>query len=325
MRINQNINLSFMRGIGLMKSNSCFSTSLKFIISALIIITIAAGCKMQEVVGCWASGPIKIDGQRSEWTKIPATYFEDQDVAIGLCNDNDYLYLFFSFNNQTWARAIQSTGLTLWLDGEAKKNKDLGICYKGGPTPDKMGMGDRPNMPEGREQNEDMPDDFAEKMKERQEEQEQLSKIITVINNKIDREDIIPSEGPDGPAVAFNLSKDIYTYEFRLPLAGGGLGQYGFGANQGEFVSIGAEWGEMEMGDGNRPEGMGGGRSGGGPGGGGGMPGGCGGGRGGGGPGGGEPGGGMQQSEKQEFWIKTQLVVPPGLQEQEAITTENGK
>jgi hypothetical protein len=284
-----------------MNRKSIFSIGVKFFIPAIIIIAFAAGCKTQKVDGFWTSAPITIDGQRDEWSNIPATYFEDQDVAIGLCNDNDNLYLFFSFKNQMWARAIETTGLTLWLDGEAKKNQTLGIQYKGGPPPEQMRKyGDSR-----------MPDEFAERSRERKEQQEENSKRITILNKKKESVDVIPSVGPKGPAVAFGLANDIYTYEFRLPLASG-LGQYGFGAAPGEFVSIGAEWGEMNMGKGERkrPAGMEGG--GGMPGdggfpGGGGMP-------GGGMPGGG-PGGNRQKPEKQELWLRTQLAVPLGTSE----------
>jgi hypothetical protein len=297
-----------------MNQKSFLSVGPKYFIPAIIIIALAAGCKMQQIDSVWTSGPIKIDGQRDEWTKMPATYFDDQDVAIGMCNDSVDLYLFFSFKNQMWARAIESTGLTLWLDGTGKKNKKLGIQYKGGPVPEQTR---RNNNDESK-----MPEEFAEKRKEMQEQREANSKKITILNKKGESTDVIPSVGTKGPAVAYGLTNDIYTYEFRLPLAGG-LGQYGFGADPGQIVSIGAEWGEMEMGGGDRkrPEGMEGGGmppgGGGGmpPGGGVGMPPGGGGGMPGGGRPGGGPGGGGQQSEKQELWIKTQLAVPLGTTE----------
>ncbi len=302
-----------------MNQKSILSVGLEFFIPAIIIIALAAGCKTQPIDSVWTSGPIKIDGQRDEWTKMPATYFEDQDVAIGMCNDSVDLYLFFSFKNQMWARAIESTGLTLWLDGTGKKNKKLGIQYKGGPAPEQM----RRN---GNDESK-MPEEFVEKRKEMREQREANSKKITILNKKRESTDVIPSIGPKGPSVAYGLANDIYTYEFRLPLAGG-LGEYGFGAGPGQIVSIGAEWGEMGMGAGDRkrPEGMegGGGFPGGGgmpPGGGGGMPGDGGGGMRGGGGHGGRPGGGRQQSEKQELWIKTQLAMPLGTSEPSSGST----
>ncbi len=265
---------------------------------AIFMISFLAGCKTQEIEGHWISESIQIDGQRTEWNNIPATYFEDYDIAIGLCNDSDNFYFFFSFRNPMWAHAIRTTGLTLWLDGGGKKKKDLGIRYIG-----------RPSLEELRKNSGfDMPDKFAERLKERDDRREENPNQITILDKKNDREEILAAAAPEGPAVGFASSKDIYTYEFRLPLAESGLGQYGFGANPGETVCIGAEWGEGEfdMGERQRPGGMGGGI----PGGGGrGMPGG-GGGRGGGGFG--RHGGTRPQfPEKQEIWIKTRLAIPP--------------
>jgi hypothetical protein len=111
---------------------------------------------------------------------------------------------------------------------------------------------------------------------------------------------------------------DIYTYEFRLPLTDGNLSRYGLGANPGGIVCIGAEWGDIDMGERKRPDGTGsmgmrGGRGGGG----------------GGGKGGGlgRPGGGHRQPpEKQEIWIKTQLAAHPEKSEHtEQVSSESGR
>ncbi len=280
-----------------MSHKSIFPGGVIILITTIFVISAMTGCKTQKIAGHWISEPIQIDGQRADWTNIPANYFEDQDIAVGLCNDSENLYLFFSFKNPMWARAIESTGLTLWLDGTAKKKKNLGIRYKGGPPPEELRKNSGFNMPE----------DVAERMKERDEQQKDSSSQITILDNINYREETLPSSTPAGPAVAFSTSKDIYTYEFRLPLAESGYGQYGFGANPGKFVCIGAEWGEFNMGERYRREGMGGGRPGGGgfPGEGS-FPGGYGG-------GGFERPAGMQRQrpEKQEIWIKTQLAVPP--------------
>lgn len=98
-----------------------------------------------------------------------------------------------------------------------------------------------------------------------------------------------------------------------MPLKKGDVSQYGIGAQPGQAIFLGLEWGGVSRGDRQRtmPE-RGGGRGGGGRGG----------GMGGGPPGGGRggaggdwvdrPGGGSrpQAAEKQELWVKTKLALP---------------
>ena len=106
---------------------------------ALLLLTLAcstvlAGCKAFEVQTNWSAAPVQVDGETTEWSSIPTTYFEDIGVQLGLCNDSENLYILFRFGNQTWARAIRMGGVTLWLDNSGKKKKDFGIRYTGGPS-----------------------------------------------------------------------------------------------------------------------------------------------------------------------------------------------
>ncbi|MEW5925372.1 MAG: hypothetical protein AB1746_15430 [Candidatus Zixiibacteriota bacterium] len=276
------------------------------LIGLLIIVPwILPGCKGQEVECAWMANPTVIDGQRNDWKDMPFTYFEDEDVVLGLSNDNDNLYVFFSFKNAQWARMIQMSGITLWFDGKGKKNKNWGLRYRGGPK-----MPERQDKTDDRMR--DMPDDMMDKSRQNPMEN---GAPFAIISKTRDQEYIIDTSGSDGPAVSSAVTNGIYTYEFRIPIRVSGNELYNFSAAPGQIVGIGSEWGGMPEGM-SRPEG--GGRpggveppDGGFPGGGGGFPGG--GGGMGGGPGGGPPGGGreMPSMEKQEIWVKTVLAEAP--------------
>jgi hypothetical protein len=275
---------------------------------ALLFLTLAglillAGCGTQEVQTYWSAEPVKVDGEITEWPSGSTVYFEDSGVQLGLRNDNQNLYILFRFNNQAWARAIHMGGVTLWLDNSGKKKKDFGIRYTGGAPlfglqmPGASGEGG-----------------FREAMTPEQ--QQRLLNMaqdtvgqITIIDKKSDREITLRADDSGGPAFCFASPQGIYTYEFSIPLQKNDVFAYGIGVQPGQALSLGLEWGGMSKEDRQKMrERMGGGRGGGPPGGmGGGQPGGMGGGR----EGGSRGGHGMQASEKQELWVKTQLASPP--------------
>lgn len=267
------------------RQKAYFCRNIIFIGLIILLPGILAGCKSQRV-GCpWTAHPMAIDGQRTDWNDVPFTYFEDQDVVLGLSNDDDNLYVFFSFKNPQWARTIQMSGITLWIDGAGKKNKEWGLRYRGGP---------------------EMPGDSRERFQDKSME---MGAPFAIISKIKDQEYIVDTSGADGPAVSASISNDIYTYEFRIPIMSSDNDLYKSAATPGQIIGIGSEWGAMPE-KRKRPEG---GR----PGGGDGFPGGSGGGIGGGRPGGGMGGGplgggrGMQMPEKQEIWVKAALAEAP--------------
>jgi hypothetical protein len=265
----------------------------------LVGLILSMTCKTQKVQTQWSAEPVKVDGEMTEWPSGSTVYFEDSGVQLGLRNDNQNLYILFRFSNQAWERAIRRGGLTLWWDNSGKKKKDFGIRYAGGPSFPEMQRGEMSNRggfwdsltPEQKQRITDM--------------QTASANQIIVINKKSNQEIAISADGSSGPAVSFGSPQGTYTYEFSIPLQKSDVSRYGIGAQPGQTISLGLEWGGSNGRDRNRmmPEGGG---MGGGPPGGGGMP-----------PGGGHPHGGgrggfgMQASEKQEIWVKTQLASPP--------------
>jgi hypothetical protein len=276
-----------------------------FSATALLLLTLGGtilllSCKKTEVQSQWSAEPVKVDGEMTEWPSGSTVYFEDSGVQLGLRNDSQNLYILFRFGNQTWARAIRRGGLTLWLDNSGKKKKDFGIRYAGGPSPSEMQKGEMSNRggfldsltPEQQQRLIDMQTDAAHK--------------VIVINKKSDQDITISADGSSGPAVSFGSPEDIYTYEFSLPLQKSDVSHYGIGAQPGQTICLGLEWGGISDSDRQRRMHEGGGMGGGmPPSGEGGMP------PGGGPPGGGRGGPGMQTPEKQEIWVKTQLASPP--------------
>jgi hypothetical protein len=275
---------------------------------ALILLTLAdlillAGCGTQEVQTYWSTEAVKIDGEMTEWPSGSTVYFEDSGVQLGLRNDSQNLYILFRFSNQAWAQSIRMGGVTMWLDNSGKKKKDFGIRYAGGPLLPDMQRSETTDR-----------GGFRESLTPEQQErflemQKATADQITLIDKKNNQEKSVRADGSEGPAVCFASPQGTYTYEFSIPLNKGDVFGCGIGAEPGQIICLGLEWGGMGEGD---RKGMGGGGPGGlggaPPGGmGAGPPGGMGGGRGGGPPGGSD----RQQSEEQELWVKTRLASPP--------------
>lgn len=272
----------------------------------LFLLTLAgsillAGCKTQEMQTDWSAVPVQVDGEMTGWDGMTVTYFEDIGVQLGLCNDSENLYILFRFSDQTWARAIRMGGVTLWLDNSGKKKKDFGIRYTGGPSLSEL-QKMRPSSEGG----------FWESLTPEQQQrladmQAATADQITIIDKKSDQKITLPANGSRGPAVSFASPQGIYTYEFSIPLQKSDVFAYAIGAQPGQTICLGLEWGGISMSDRQRMrQEMGGGMRGGG--GGGGMGGGR---RGGGGRGGSRGGSRIQPPEKQELWVKTLLASPP--------------
>jgi hypothetical protein len=271
------------------------STKMVFLL-ALMIFTLVVACKTQEVQTRWSPGPVKVDGEMDEWASGSTVYFEDLGVQLGLSNDSQNLYVLFRFSNHAWARAIRMGGLTLWLDNSGKKKKDLGISYTGGPS-----MLDLPMQ--GSSSRGGFREAMTPEMQQRLAEMEQNpAGQITLIHKKGSQEITLRPDGSGGPAAGFASPRGIYTYEFSIPLEKGDVFDCAIGAEPGQTISLGFEWGGMSKEDRQKMmERMGGGM--GSP-----PPGSMSGGRGG---MGGRPGGPrMRSAEKQELWVKTQLALP---------------
>lgn len=256
--------------------------------------TLLTGCNTQEVQTNWSPEPVPVDGEMTGWDGITLTYFEDVGAQLGLCNDNENLYILFRFSNQAWVRAIRMGGITLWLDNSGKKKKDFGIRYTGGPSLSELhkmrtssGGGFRETLtPEQQQRLLEMEKSTADQ--------------ITLIDKKSNQEITMRADGSGGPAACFASPQGTYTYEFSIPLKKGDVFDYGIGAQPGQIICLGLEWGGMGKEDRQKMmKGMGGG-----------PPGGMGGGPPGGMGGGPRGGSGMQPPEEQELWVKTRLASP---------------
>jgi hypothetical protein len=259
---------------------------------ASLCVPLIAGCGGVELKSHWRDRDVAVDGMdvpESEWQGA-RTYIEDADVAVGLLNDDEYLYVSLVTSDRMKLGQLIRSGLTLWFDPSGSDEKSFGIRFPlggGGADPPAMRPGSRPD-----------PEEMAAKMEELIEGGTDME-ILWPGEDESLRLAIVEAKGID---VRVGISSGALIYELKVPLEVSADNPFGIGAEKGALVGVGFETPEMDF---EQMRESSGGRSGGMGGRGGGM-----GGRGGGmGGRGGMGGGGRQMPEPLDVWIVARLAV----------------
>jgi len=214
-----------------------YSHSAILILGLCAMCILTAGCDPQEVRTRWADRPINIDGDTKDWTSIPTSYLSDSAVQLGLRNDAENLYILLSSVDPRWAISIRFGSLTLWFDTTGEKQKQHGIRFKGGVSPVEMFE----QLSADEERFRDMSDD---EHPEQEMEHQSFSEFTMV--GKDDIEIPLDQHGSGGPAVGFGVPKGAYVYEFSIPLPHSDTASFALGAQPGDPVAIGIEWGDVD-------------------------------------------------------------------------------
>jgi hypothetical protein len=255
------------------------------------------GCRTLQLASDWATKPVKVDGESSDWILTSGNAIGDENVQVNASNDSASLHLMVRFraNNETWARPCAMTGLTVWLCPNGKKSENLGVRFVAGPAAANL------PKPSGWSRG---PDEMRSNREQRQREFEGQ---LVFMDKKADTTAVLATEDSLGPGAGFTCESGMCTYELSLPLGGDGA-KFGIGARAGGVAMLGLTAGlskeEREALRAERPGAPEGGLGGGPPSGGmrGGPP--------GGGMGGGPPGGGRRpaMAENPELWFKVKLA-----------------
>ncbi len=266
-----------------------------YLFSILVVFGLIACDKKAD--SSWAAKEIILDGNASDWTSYRLQHFDKKKITLGLCNDENYLYILVVFKDRSLNRMFRMNGLNLWIDEEGKKDRTFGIRYVGPYNPDFI-RGDAKGV-------------APEKMEQIQERMRDIKRGMTLIVNGLE---ISPLNGRV-PEVVFNSSYGNHCLEYRIPLQNGSDELYAIDISSVEEILLGFEMSPPEGMNQTRAQsrpGVGvGGRGGvGGGGGKGGMRGGTGGTGGRGGQSGSRRG--TKNMEKQEIWIKLMLANQSG-------------
>jgi hypothetical protein len=258
------------------------------------------GCGGQELASTWRDRGVMVDGQDTEWEGALA-YLSDENMAIGMMNDEQYLYLCVATVDSRLVRQVVGSGLTIWFDPRGGKKKEFGINFPLGMalSSGDSDIGIRPAL--GSLEGGPDPEKIREML-------EASAKEMAIIGPGENERRLMPVAGSQEVKVKLGYAGGKLVYEMRIPLVRDLEHPDAIGLEDGDNIGLGFETAEIDMGDmkGRMRSGMG---SGGPPGGGmrgGEMRGGGGGMRGGGAPGGRGPGGGMP--ERLQLWTKVLLA-----------------
>ena len=105
------------------------------------MLSLTAACKQVELASVWATDGVEVDGVNDEWIGA-ITYFEKQDVTVGLLNDDEFLYVSLVTSSPVERQAM-ATGLTVWFDPDGGKDEWYGIRFPVPPERSERSSGGR--------------------------------------------------------------------------------------------------------------------------------------------------------------------------------------
>lgn len=223
------------------------------IASGLLFLIFLNGCSGEkELLSNWTNRQITIDGEASDWQNN-LEYLKDYNVAIGVKNDNKFMYLCLTTNDFTKVFPMLRGGFITWIEPE-NNSKTIGIKY---PIHNNSYNDQVPNTTE-EIYNRRNPGEFISKMIERQNELQILNEDKVLLND-------IPIKNKEGIEAKLGYHSDRFVYELKVPL--NDKNAYKFNAIPGEKLNIkfeteepdrknfdGERKGDMRMSDGEEGE-----------------------------------------------------------------------
>lgn len=202
----------------------------------ILLISLAA-CSEPAINSNWQNEDISIDGNVNDWAGN-LKYFEDEKAAIGVSNDNDFIYFCLTTSDNDKIMKILRTGFTIWLDPQSSDGKTIGIQYpikKFSP-----GAIDRSKQKIGEEENRE--DNFSKRIDQFKIEQNE----ILIVNEDKFPLTALPIVNNSGLEVNINYSMHQFVYELKVPLANNKLSDVYTDVLPNELVRVGFESGEVD-------------------------------------------------------------------------------
>jgi hypothetical protein len=234
-----------------------FNTKLlawSYILFLLAILFVA--CGSIQLSSIWRVREVTIDGKHDDWLNA-LMYFEDENVSLGLQNDESFMYICMVVENPMIRNQIMRQGFTLWLEPAGGKKRNFGIRFPLGMSEEEMQMR---GMQEGKvpmktRRGEQDPERFMQVPMRQMNE-------LEILGPGKDESVRMPIDEAKGINVTVKLSSGTLVYELKIPLSQDEQNPYAIGAKAGS--SIGTMLETPKINRSNMRRGMAGGMSGGG-------------------------------------------------------------
>ena len=203
----------------------------------MLSVTFQVSAKEKIIKSVWADNPVKIDGIMTEW-KDDALNVEDKvKVDLAFKNNDNFLFVFFKFNDKKFLSTIEHTGITLWINTQGKKKKDLGVKFtkKQISADEYIAMLEKSQGPVSEEQ----------KGQLRQSASYTISQAETVDRKGKPLDQNTENKSMGGSAYNVSIQKDSVFYEFRVAIRSMPENVLGKATTPGEILKIGFEWGGL--------------------------------------------------------------------------------
>lgn len=197
-----------------------------------IAICAAALAEDGKISSVATNGGVVVDGSADDWRDAAFRYFDDDNTAIALRHDSANVYLIALSRDPNVVRQMETRGLTIWVNLDGKKNRTLGLRYRGGIPKSRLDERANQAAPE-----------FARRRDEMLEEQVHARQFIQVVRKGQVEE--IPQTGERGPIVASGFSAGTYLYEWRIPLTALNDQTIALGMTENSKLRLGLEFGYM--------------------------------------------------------------------------------
>lgn len=99
-------------------------SNLVFALMALICLS----CNVSGILPSRSVVGINIDGSDDDWPTLTHVNVSEQ-TTYGIYNDDQYVYLLLKTYDSELIKKADDFGISVWVDGNGKKSKNLGIVY----------------------------------------------------------------------------------------------------------------------------------------------------------------------------------------------------
>jgi hypothetical protein len=211
------------------------TTAFALAMAVLMAVSGPVVAKDKVVESLWASAPVIVDGLEQDWQGLTFLTDGGSKAQYALKNDGKNLYIVFLFKDPLSPSTIEFTGLKVFFSPEGKKSRDLGVHFvKKSVTADAL-------IAYLEKKGEALTE--ARKAEIRKKSEYTLFET-DVINAKKIAAPADPAVQTDPPVFSAKSQNKALVYEFRIPL--GRTNQPGgLGAEPGQTVKLGFEWGGM--------------------------------------------------------------------------------
>lgn len=203
----------------------------------LIILITITGCSGPAIISSWQNDEIIIDGSRQDWNG-GFSFIEDEQVAVAMKNDDNYLYLCLATSDRSKIMNIMQMGFTVWLDPLDSDGQTIGVQY-----PVKREKEPRPNMQLGDNQEDSRGNLNNEKMFNNL---KNMQNEILIVNEDNFPLTAIPTKNIEGIGAEVGNEMNQFIYELRVPLTYNKINAVFLDALPGEEIKVTFETGEIQ-------------------------------------------------------------------------------